>query len=350
MAIFIGGRQISGGTSPFVIAEAGVNHNGDPSIARALVDAAADAGADAVKFQTFDPDALAVANAPQAEYQRARAEAPNQRAMLAALQLPEQALRDLHRQAADRDIQFLSTPFDLVSLALLDALEVPAIKIGSGDLTNVILLRAVAATGRPILLSTGMATLDEVGRALDELRDAEVALLHCTSAYPAPDGDANLRAIPTMREAFGREVGYSDHTIGATTALAAVALGATMIEKHLTLDRTMDGPDHAASAEPASFAAMVREIRVVHEALGNGIKQPRPIEEDALRVARRSVVTARDLEAGHRIGAHDLTVKRPGTGISPFDLDSILGRTTMRALPADHTLGWDDLSDRAERP
>ncbi len=349
MAILIAGRPIGGGASPFVIAEAGVNHNGDPSIARALVDAAAEAGADAVKFQTFDPDALAVADAPQAEYQRERAAAPNQRAMLAALQLPEAALRDLQRHAADRGIAYLSTPFDTASLALLDALDLPALKIGSGDLTNVVLLRAAAATGRPVLLSTGMATLDEVRRAVEELRGVETVLLHCTSAYPAPEGDANLRAIATLREAFGLEVGYSDHTIGATTALAAVALGASVIEKHLTLDRTMEGPDHAASAEPDDFASMVREILIVHEALGDGVKEPRPIEADTIRVARRSVVIARDLAAGHRITAEDVAVKRPGTGISPFDLDSILGRTTSRALPADHILGWDDLSDRTAR-
>lgn len=349
MAISIRGRPIGAHAAPFVIAEAGVNHNGDPATARALVDAAADAGADAVKFQTFDPDALAVADAPQAEYQRERARAPDQRTMLAALRLEDSVLRDLQRHADARGIALLSTPFDLTSLALLAEMDMPALKIGSGDLTNVLLLRAAARTGRPILLSTGMATLAETRRALQELDGADVVLLHCTSAYPAPEAEANLRAIVTLRDELGCDVGYSDHTIGISSALAAVALGAVVVEKHLTLDRASDGPDHAASAEPETFAEMVRQIREVHAALGDGVKRPRPIEADTIAVARRSVVTARALDEGHRIQATDLDAKRPGTGISPFELDAIIGRITIRALPADHLIGWEDLAERDER-
>ena len=344
MPLTIGDRLIGGDASPFVIAEAGVNHNGDTDVALALIDAAARAGADAVKFQSFDAEAITVADAPQAAYQQERAGASTQREMLAALELPVAALPALQARAQAHGLLFLSTPFDLDSLRILVDLGVPALKIGSGDLTNLLMLRAAAATGLPLLLSTGMATLEEVGRALQELPDVDVALLHCTSAYPAPVADANLRAIGTLRDAYGREVGYSDHTIGVAAAIAATGLGASIIEKHLTLDRGMEGPDHAASAEPATFAELVRGVREAHAALGDGIKRPRPSEEDARRVARRSLVTTRELPAGHRLVADDLTAKRPGTGISPFDLDAVVGSVVRRQLGADHLLRHDDLS------
>lgn len=343
MRMAIGERLIGENEPPLVIAEAGVNHNGDPALSLALVDAAADAGADAVKFQTFSANALAVADAPQAAYQRERAGAASQRAMLAALELPRSALEEASAHARERGLIFLSTPFDVESLELLVELGVPAIKIGSGDLTNLILVRAAAATGLPLLLSTGMANLEEIGAILDDIGDAEIALLQCTSAYPAPIEDANLRAIATLRDAFGRPVGYSDHTQGFTAAIAAVALGASIIEKHFTLDRSMDGPDHEVSLEPAELAAMVRSARDAHVALGDGAKAARPVEADARRVVRRSLVAARALPAGHRLAEADLAAKRPATGISPLQLDRVVGTVLRRAVVVDQVLTDDDV-------
>lgn len=338
----IGARRIGEGR-PYVIAEAGVNHDGDPDRALALVDAAAEVGADAVKFQTFRASALALADAPQAAYQRERAAASSQQAMLAALELPREALAAARRRATDRGIDFLSTPFDEDSLRLLVGLGVPALKIGSGDLTNLPLVRAAAATGLPLILSTGMATIAEIERVLRHLGDASFALLHCTSAYPSPAADANLRAMDTLRRRFDVVVGYSDHTQGTAVAIAAAALGAAIIEKHLTLDRSLPGPDHAASLEPTEFAAMLAGIREAHDALGDGVKAPRAVEADAISVARRSIVTARPMPAGHTITADDLTAKRPGTGISPLEIDQLIGAVTRHSLDADIMLGFDDV-------
>lgn len=344
MPIWIGGHEIGDGR-PLVVAEAGVNHNGDPELALALVDAAAEVGADAVKFQTFRADALALGSAPQATYQRERAKARSQREMLAALELPIPMLADLRRRADERGIIFLSTPFDSESLAALLALGVPAIKISSGDLTNLPLLRDVARADLPLILSTGMATEEEVGRVLSELPGAAVILLHCTSAYPAPPSDANLRAMITLRERFGVPVGYSDHTDGIEVALAATALGAVMIEKHLTLDRSLPGPDHAASLDPTMFRRMRDGIRDVFDSLGDGVKQPRPSEEGMRAVARRSLVTARPIPAGHVLAPNDLVAKRPGSGISPMAVDRVVGAVVGRDLPVDHRITPDDLHE-----
>lgn len=331
----IGGRRIGRGEPPLIVAEAGVNHDGSAELALRLVDAAAAAGADAVKFQTFSAEAMVTASAPQAGYQRERAPAASQLEMLRRLQLPGSAWAALRDRARERGILFLSTPFDLGSLRLLVELGVPAIKIGSGDLTNLVLLRAAAAHRLPILLSTGMATLAEVDAAVADLRhhgDPPLVLLQCTSAYPAPPGDANLRAIVTLRERFGVPVGYSDHTTGIATATAAVTLGAAVIEKHLTLDASLAGPDHAASLEPSAFAEMVAAIRAVHAALGDGVKAARPGEEEVRRVARRSLVTARAVAAGETLGAADLDALRPAGGISPLRLDEVIGRRAARSL------------------
>lgn len=340
----IDGRVIGTSFPPYVVAEAGVNHNGSPELAGRLIDAAADAGADAVKFQTFTADALAIADAPQAEYQRARGAAAGQRAMLSGLELPIDALAALRDHASRRGITFLSTPFDLASLDVLLALDVPAVKIGSGDLTNALLLRAAAAAGRPLLLSTGMATAREVGAALDVVGEVPVVLLQCTSAYPCPMEDANLRAIVGLREEFGCETGFSDHTLGIAAAIAATALGASVIEKHLTLDRSMAGPDHAASLEPAAFAELVSGVRAAHQALGDGVKAPRPIEADLLRVARRSLVLKSDLPEGHLLRVADLDAKRPAAGINPMEIDRVVGRRLRRAVAADVPLHDSDLA------
>lgn len=328
-----------------MIAEAGVNHNGDLTCALALVDAAAEAGADAVKFQTFRTDLVVTARAPQAAYQRRNAPARSQRDMIRALELSEDAHRRLQVRAEKRRLVFLSTPFDVPSAEFLFALGVPAFKIPSGELTNTPFLRHVGAFGRPIVLSTGMSNLDEVARAVTTLRRAgcrQLALLHCVSSYPAALSDVNLRAMLTLQRRFGVPVGYSDHTLGTNVAVAAVVLGASIIEKHLTLDRRMPGPDHAASLEPGEFAAMVRGIREVEQALGTPEKRPTAAERDTARVARRSLVTAIPIARGSRITAAMITCKRPGTGLPPSLFDDVVGRTAARSLPADHLLRRSD--------
>lgn len=337
------GRVLGQGPA-FVIAEAGVNHNGDIGLARRLVDAAAEAGADAVKFQTFRTDALVSEAAPKARYQvESTGGLESQRVMLARLELSADAHVALRDHAERRGLVFFSTPFDEASADLLDRLGVELLKVPSGEVTNLPLLRHLAGKKRPVLLSTGMATLDEVATAVETLGaagDPPVAILHCVSAYPAPVGDTNLRAMDTLRVRFGCPVGLSDHSLGIEVALAAVARGAAVLEKHLTVDRALPGPDHRASLEPADFAALVRGVRAVEAALGDGIKRPMPSEIDTRAVARRSLVAARGLPAGHRLTRDDVAVKRPGTGIAPANLDQVIGKTLTRAVAADELLDW----------
>ncbi len=333
----IGDRTIGDGPV-FVIAEAGVNHNGDPALAARLIDAAAAVGADAVKFQTFDPAALASAGAPTAEYQRRAGETgADQREMLARLALPAEAWAGLQRRAHERGLVFLSTPFDDASADLLEGLGVPAFKVGSGELTNLPFIRRLAARGRPLLLSTGMADMVEVAAAVDAVRangDVPLALFHCVSSYPADPADANLRAIETLRRAFGVPAGWSDHTPGTEVAVAAVAAGATLIEKHLTLDRRLPGPDHAASLEPGEFAALVRAVRAIEAAMGSGDKVPVAAERDVARVARRSLHWRRSLPAGHVVVDDDVDVLRPGTGLAPALAVTLVGRRIGREVAA----------------
>lgn len=354
-------------THTLIIAEAGVNHDGSLETALALVDAAADAGADIVKFQTFNAKALAGNAARKADYQqRTTAADENQLAMLERLELPQAAHHTLIERAGERGIEFLSTPFDDTSLAFLLSLKLPRIKIGSGDLTNAPLLHAAAAAGARLILSTGMATLGEIEEALGVLahgygqsgdppgiaafraawRDPaaraalaqHVSLLHCTTEYPCPIGDVNLAAMATMRSAFQLPVGYSDHTDGFEVSVAAVALGATVIEKHLTLDREAQGPDHAASLEPDDFKRMVIAIRNVERALGDGVKAPKGSEIRNVPVARKSIVAARALKAGETIGAADITAKRPGIGRPPIDYWSLVGTVAPRAIEPDEPI------------
>lgn len=342
MTVVIGHRIVGPGQPCYVIAEAGVNHNGDVAQAMALIDAAADAGADAVKFQTFRADAVAAAWAPKARYQlRTTGAAESQQAMLRRLELDATAHRALIAHARRRGIDFLSSPFDPASVGLLVEMGVPALKLASGELTNVILLRAAAATRLPLLVSTGMSTLEEVTTAVGWLRQAgadQVALLHCVSNYPASEQDANLRAMASLCDALQLPVGWSDHTPGTEIALAAVALGAAVVEKHLTLDRTQAGPDHLASLEPAAFAAMVRAIRRVEAALGDGVKRPMPSERPMRRVARRSLAAACDIPAGTRLVSAMLTALRPGTGIPASALDAMIGAVAVRRLAAGQVL------------
>ena len=331
--VVVDGRSIGSGPV-FVIAEGGVNHNGDVDVARRLIDAAADAGADAVKFQTFEPAALAAAGAPTAEYQkRAGVVAADQQEMLTRLALPTDAWAELQAHARSRSLVFLSTPFDDSSAALLDGLGIPAFKVGSGELTNTAFITRLARRGRPMLISTGMADLVEVAAAVDAVRaggDVPLALLHCVSSYPAAPADANLRAMETMRRAFGVPVGWSDHTPGIELALAAAAVGASIIEKHLTLDRNMPGPDHQASLELAAFATMVAGIRAVEASLGSGVKEPTAAERDVAQVARRSLHWVASLDAGHVVEEADLAALRPGNGLSPARGASVVGMRTTR--------------------
>ena len=327
-----------------IIAEAGVNHDGVLADAHALVDAAADTGADVVKFQTFRADRLVTAAARKAAYQvRTTGSDDPQLAMLRALELSPEAHHALSAHAATRGIAFLSTAFDTQSLDFLVTLQPSAVKVPSGELTNLPYLRHVARVGLPVMLSTGMAMLGEVEAAIDALEMAgcareAITVLHCTTEYPAPMAEVNLRAMVAMRAAFGVRVGYSDHTAGIEVPVAAVALGATVIEKHLTLDRTRPGPDHAASLEPAEFARMVRAIRNVEGALGDGIKRPTLSESGNRAVARRSIVAAHPIRAGETLGAHNLTVKRPGTGVSPMLWDSVIGRVAARDFAPDEAV------------
>lgn len=341
MTVFVGPRPVANGTRPLLIAEAGVNHNGQLNLALALVDAAAEAGADAVKFQSFRADALAVRDAPTPQYQRERGGMQDQHAMLAALELGIEALREVASRAREHGLLFLSTPFDVRSLAELVDLGVPAIKIGSGDLTNLPLLRSAAATGLPLLLSTGMATLGEVETVLAAIPSESIVLLHCTSAYPAPMEDANLRAIETLRARFGHPVGYSDHTKGITASVAATTLGAAVIEKHFTISRRLPGPDHAASLEPAELKELVAAVHDVGLTLGDGVKAPRPAEEELRSIARRSLVAARDLPAGHRLRPEDIDAKRPGVGISPLEIDRVVGCILRSPIVGDQLLTQD---------
>jgi N-acetylneuraminate synthase len=346
-ALDIATRKIGPGFPCFVIAEAGVNHNGDPALAARLVDAAAEAGADAVKFQTFRADRLASPEAPQAEYQaRNSGVRESQADMLRRLELSPDAHRALRDRCAARGLLFLSTPFEDESADFLVSLGVPLLKIPSGEITNLPFLEHVARAGLPLIVSTGMADLGEVREAVGVLRSAHCpgfALLHCVSSYPAPAAHVNLRALQTLRDEFDVPVGYSDHTEGIEIALAAAALGACVLEKHFTLDRALPGPDHKASLEPGELAALIRGVRAVQSALGDGLKRPAPGEAETAAVIRKSVVAARAVPRGAVLAPLDLAVRRPGTGLSPGRLPSLIGLRARRDLRAGAPIGADDV-------
>jgi N-acetylneuraminate synthase len=348
-----------------VIAEAGVNHNGDMALARRLIDIAAEAGADAVKFQTFRAETLATAAAPKARYQTTTTDAgESQFAMLKKLEIAREEHAPLADHCRRAGIAFLSTPFDIGSLEfLVSDLGLGTVKLPSGEVTNGPFLLAAARSGADIILSTGMSTLGEVEEALavlafgcldaaavpcrraflDAYNSAEgraalavrVRLLHCTTEYPTPFADINLRAMDTLAAAFGLPVGLSDHSPGIAVPIAAVARGARLVEKHFTLDKAMAGPDHRASLDPAELAAMIAGIRAVEAALGNGIKTVQPSEMENRRVVRKSLVAAHPIAAGHTMAADDLAVKRPGTGLSPMAYWDVLGRPASRNYAAD---------------
>lgn len=337
----------------YVIAEAGVNHNGSSNLALALVDAAAQAGADAVKFQHFDPSKLVREDASMADYQAVNlGKRESQRDMLSALRLSRDVLLAAAERAGQRGLDFLCTPFDANSARDLADL-VPAWKVSSTDLTNHPFLGLLADMGRPLILSSGMATLDEVCAATDFLRGrakpagrfAGLTMLHCVSAYPAPLEALNLRCLPMLAQALvDVPVGYSDHSLGIGAPVAAVALGAVMVEKHLTLDKAMAGPDHRASADPAELAAMIAAIRETEASLGAAVKEPQPCELEHRRSVRRSLHSVRDLPVGHRLAETDLIALRPADGIAPSRLNQVVGRTLVRDLAAGRPLLEQDLS------
>ncbi|MBA4067510.1 MAG: N-acetylneuraminate synthase [Isosphaera sp.] len=341
------GRPVGPGHPCLVIAEAGVNHNGDPALARRLVGAAADAGADAVKFQTWDTDRLVTRAARMADYQKRNTGTErSQYDMLRELELPRAAHRPLRDHAADRGAVFLSTPDEEDSADFLAGLGVPAFKVGSGEVTNLPFLAHVARHGRPVILSTGMADLGEVERAVRAVEDAgntQLVLLHCVSCYPAEPADCNLRALDALAAAFGYPVGFSDHTLGSEVALAAVARGACVLEKHLTLDTTLPGPDHAASLDPAAFRALVQSVRTVEAALGDGRKRPRPAELPTKAVVQKSLVAARPLGAGARLRADDLVLRRSSGGLPPGSLPLVVGRELARDLGEHEAVSWEAL-------
>ncbi|MHB1123507.1 MAG: N-acetylneuraminate synthase [Ramlibacter sp.] len=336
----------------FVIAEAGVNHNGELDLALRLCDAAKAAGADAVKFQTFRAEDLVLPGAPTAHYQARQTGQQDQFAMLQQLELTTAQHEAIKRHCAAIGIEFFSTPFSVEAVDMLVQLGVRRIKLSSGELTHRALVERAAAARLPLLVSTGMATMDEIREALQWIAGAHgsldgVTVLHCTSAYPAPDDALNLRAMASMATDLGIAVGYSDHSLGIEADLAAVALGARVIEKHLTLDRALPGPDHGASLEPAQFTAMVDGIRRVSAMLGDGVKAPTPEERDTARVARRSIVAAVDIPAGAVIAAAMLACRRPATGIAPRELERVVGRRAAQAMPAGTVLQWDQLEGGA---
>lgn len=338
----------------FIIAEAGVNHNGDIKIAKKLIDVAVDAHADAIKFQTFKAENVVTSSTPKAKYQiKNMGTDESQFEMLKKLELPASDYKELFAYCEEKNIIFMSTPFDEESVDFLDSMGMGILKIPSGEITNKPLLQHIAAKGKPILLSTGMSYLGEVEKAMiwiNEIWDRldkkpGLTLLHCVSNYPASEEDSNLLAMKTMEAAFGLPVGYSDHTIGVEIPIAAVAMGAKVIEKHFTLDRNMEGPDHKASLESDELRGMINAIRRVEKALGDGIKKPTNSESELRKVARRSLVLARDVKSGETITANDITIKRPGTGIEPEFLDFIAGMKVEKDIIADSVLKWDDLKD-----
>lgn len=330
-----------------VIAEAGVNHNGSVEVAQRLIEAARWAGADCVKFQSFKADKLVSRFAAKAQYQQRNMEdTGSQYAMLTRLELSEEDHRILLACCRDHEILFLSTPFDETSADLLEQLGAPAYKIASGELTNHGFLQHIARKNLPLILSTGMATLAEVAEAVEVIvgtGNSLLHLLHCVTEYPAPIAEINLRAMDTLANAFGVPVGFSDHTPGIEIAVAAVARGARIIEKHFTLDRNLPGPDHRASLEPRDLAAMVQAIRNVEQALGSGIKEPAPCEIKNRVIARKSLVATRDIVQGERIGLGNVAIKRPGNGIQPQDLEKVLGLRVTTDIKADNVVTWADL-------
>lgn len=327
-----------------IIAEAGVNHNGDLDCARRLVDIAAESGADLVKFQTFKAERLVTHSASKADYQiQATGQSESQYEMLKRLELTREMHLALIAHCNDREIEFFSTGFDIASVELLVELGLRRFKVPSGEITNLPYLRHIGHYKKPVILSTGMATLGEIEAAVDILEQSgtslnQITILHCNTEYPTPMCDVNLRAMQSIQTALGVAVGYSDHTLGIEVAIAAVAMGATIIEKHLTLDRNLPGPDHKASLESAEFKAMVTAIRNIEQALGDGRKRPSSSEIKNKSIARKSLVAAAPICSGEVFSAANVAIKRPGTGISPMCWDEVIGKKSRQAFEIDELI------------
>lgn len=327
-----------------IIAEAGVNHNGSIIMARQMVDAAANAGIDYIKFQTFKASSLVNRSAGQAEYQKKNiGKVESQLEMLSQLELSFDSFIDLNSYSKNCGIKFLSTPFDLESVDFLAGLGMDYMKIPSGEITNLPYLRRVAKTGIPVIMSTGMCKLGDIEDALDVLYTGglstdDIILLHCNTEYPTPMVDVNLKAMETLQSAFGTKIGYSDHTKGIEVPIAAVALGATVIEKHFTLDKTLPGPDHIASLDPEELKAMVGAIRNIERALGTSEKHISTSERKNIAIARKSIVASRDIKKGEILSELNLTVKRPGSGISPMKWDEVIGQIAVRDFETDELI------------
>ena len=330
--------------SVFIIAEAGVNHNGSIELAYRLIDVASESGANAVKFQTFKAENLVTKNTQKAEYQKQTTnQSESQFNMLKKLELDTNAHKKLINYCKKKDIVFLSTPFDHESIDLLNELELQIFKIPSGEITNLTYLRHIGSLRKEVILSTGMSTLKEIEEALIILTSAgtskeNITILHANTMYPTPMEDVNLRAMQTIQDKFGVAVGYSDHTLGIEVDIAAVAMGATIIEKHFTLDKTMDGPDHKSSISPEELKAMVSSIRNIEKALGSSIKKPSKSEKPNITMARKSIVASKSIKKGELFTEKNITIKRPGTGISPMKWDSILGKVAERDYQLDDLL------------
>lgn len=325
-----------------IIAEAGVNHNGNIDVAKRLVDVAYESGADVVKFQTFQADHLVSRYAQKAEYQRRLTdEKETQREMLKKLELTYDMHVELSRYCKEVGIHFLSTPFDLDSIDLLENIGMSLYKIPSGEITNLPYLRKIGSLKKPVILSSGMSTMGEVKEAVKILKEngaSDVSVLHCNTQYPTPMQDVNLNVMNTIRKEIGVCVGYSDHTEGIEVPIAAVAMGAEIIEKHFTLDKTMEGPDHKASLEPQELKAMIKAIRNIELAMGDAAKRPTRSESDNIAVVRKSIVAKRKIEAGEIFSDENITAKRPGTGISPMLWDSVIGRAANRKYEEDELI------------
>jgi len=329
----------------FIIAEAGVNHNGDKNLAVKLIDVAKECGADAVKFQTFKTEKVISKNTQMADYQKKNlGKEDSQIEMIKKLELSYKDFEDLKKYSDEEGIIFLSSPFDEESIEFLDNL-VPYYKIPSGEIVNYPYLKLIAEKNKPIIMSTGMANLSDVEKALDTIysinQDAEIYLLHCTTNYPTPYEEVNLKAMITLKEAFKLPVGYSDHTLGIEVPIAAVAMGAQIIEKHFTLDRNLLGPDHKASLEPIELKAMVNAIRNIEKALGDGIKKPNKSEKEIEGVVRKKLIATRDIKSGETISEKDIAIKRSNIGLAPDFLEVIIGKKIIKNIKEDEGFTWE---------
>lgn len=330
--------------STFIIAEIGVNHNGSVELARKMIKSASDCGVDAVKFQTFVSEDLVSENAKTADYQEKNTNEDSQLEMLKKLELSYDDFFELKKYAEECNVIFLSSPFDLKSVDLLEKLDVSLYKLGSGELTNFELINYVLKTNKPLILSTGMATLDEIKETYNFIGNKDnLVILHCITGYPTSFEEANLNFIKTLQNELDVPIGFSDHSPGIELPIAAVALGACVVEKHFTLDKTLEGPDHKASLNPEEFKAMVSAIRHVEVAMGDGIRKFSENEKDIKKVARKSIILNEDIEKGTILKKEMLSIKRPGTGIAPKYIEDLIGKIVNKDLKSSHVMQWDDL-------